>query len=255
MLRGPDPFSQKPIGFGGLQSPKWPSQIFAKDPAWQIDPARVSKGRGIYHEICVECHLGPVNDPVFDAQFPDESIWKPEYWDANRSVLTLVQKPVEVMGTDAAQANVLVSRKVELPGFLDLQPARDMQPAPDPGKVSECKDLPLPTTYSSTEMPYSIALMTAVDLVSRKWMNENHVSEADSEAALGSPKKLSQPRERPALSRPPAERRLGNGALPSQRIGALALVDADARSRTPEAILHGFSRFRSGAGWLPRGGP
>ena len=37
MLRGPDPSSQKPIGFGGLKSPKWPSQIFPDDPAWKID--------------------------------------------------------------------------------------------------------------------------------------------------------------------------------------------------------------------------
>jgi hypothetical protein len=221
MLRGPDPFSQKPIGFGGLQAPKWPSQIFAKDPAWQIDPARVSKGRGIYHEICVECHLGPVNDSVFDAQFPDESIWKPEYWDANRSVLKLVQKPVEVMGTDVAQANVLVSRKVQLPGFLDLQPARDMQLAPDPGKVSECKDLPLPSTYSSTEMPYSIALMTAVELVSRKWMNENHVSEADQKQLWGPRKNCPNPetdlhyRARPLNGVWATAPYLHNGSVPS----------------------------------------
>src|SRR5271168_4451666 len=56
------------------------------------------------------------------------------------------------------------------------------------------------------------------------------------ERALGFAKELSQPGHRFALSRPPAERRLGHRTLSSQRIGALALLDADARRPTPEAI-------------------
>lgn len=220
MLRGPDPFSQNPKGFGGLKPPKWPSQIFPNDPAWKIDTERVSKGRAIYHEICVECHLGPVNDPVFDTQFPDESVWKPKYWDAKGPVLKPVQKPVEVMGTDPAQANVLVSRKVDLPGFLDMQPARDMQPA-GLGKASECNDLPLPSTYSSTEMPYSIALMTAVELVSRKWMTDNHVSEADQKQLWGFRKNCPNPakdlhyRARPLNGVWATAPYLHNGSVPS----------------------------------------
>jgi hypothetical protein len=178
MLRGPDPFSQNPKGFGGLKPPKWPSQIFDKDPAWQIDPVRVSKGRAIYAEICFECHLGPVNDPVFDAQFPEKSVWKTEHWDTRGPWLKPVQKPVKDMGTDPAQAKVLGERKVALPGFLDFQPARDL------GRVWECNeaDMPDPSSYSSTDMPYSIALMTAVDLVSRKWMADNNIPESNQKA-------------------------------------------------------------------------
>jgi hypothetical protein len=175
MLRGPDPFKQDPNGFGGLQSPKWPAQIFPDDPAWKLDPARVAKGRALYADICAECHLGPVNDPLFDTQFPDQSVWKPDHWDINGPVLKEVQKPVKGMGTDSAQAEVLGSRRVAIPGFLDMQPARDL------GKVWGCTDMPDPSTYSSTEMPYSIALMTAVDLVSRKWMDDN-IPEKDTEA-------------------------------------------------------------------------
>ena len=187
MLRGPDPFSgdpKAPKAFGGLQSPKWPAQIFPNDPAWKIDPARVVKGRAIYAEICVECHLGPVDDPVFDTQFPEQSVWRPEHWKADMGpALLAVQKPVADMGTDSAQAEVLGNRKVALPGFLDMQPARDMQPGA--GGVSECKDMPAPASYSSTEMPYSIALMTAVELVGKKWMTDNHVSEADQKQLWG----------------------------------------------------------------------
>ena len=78
MLRGPVPFEQTPMGFAGLKSPKWPSQIFPDDPAWKIDPVRVNKGRKIYAEICAECHLGPVDDPAFDKQFPEQSFWSPK---------------------------------------------------------------------------------------------------------------------------------------------------------------------------------
>jgi hypothetical protein len=80
MVAGPNPFSQTPKGFGGLMSPKWPSRIFPDDPLWKINPERVSRGRAIYAEICAECHLGPVDDPVFDQQFPGRSFWSSDHW-------------------------------------------------------------------------------------------------------------------------------------------------------------------------------
>ena len=83
-------------------------------------------------------------------------------------MLDEVQKQVAHMGTDPAQANVLQTRQVQIPGFLDLQPARDL------GERWKCKDLP---TYSSTDMPFSIALMIVVDKVSQKWIKDNNVKE------------------------------------------------------------------------------
>jgi cytochrome c5 len=173
MLRGPNPFEQNPKGFAGLKSPKWPSQLFSGDPAWKIDQARVSKGRAIYAEICSECHLGPADDPIFDSQFPDKSFWSAKEthwkWDGDGPVLDLVQKSVTGMGTDPQQANVLRLRKVEIPGFLDMQPARDL------GKVWGCPDMPA----ASTDMLFSLALMIAVDRTSRKWMDDHGLSNAD----------------------------------------------------------------------------
>jgi hypothetical protein len=212
MLRGPNPSSQSPKGFGGLKPPKWPAEIFLDDPLWKIDSARVSRGRAVYAEICVECHLGPVNDPAFDTQFPDKSFWTSEHWDSKAPVLKEVQKGVAGMGTDPGQANVLGSRQVAVPGFLDMQPARDL------GKAWGCSDLP---TSSSTEMPYSIALMIAVDLVSRKWMDDHHVPESDRAELWGTRKNCPNPapglhyRARPLNGVWATAPYLHNGSVPS----------------------------------------
>ena len=82
MLRGPDPFAQTPKAFGGLSSPQWPSQIFGDDQAWQIKQDRVTNGRKLYADLCSGCHLGPVNDPTFDAQYPEKSIWS-RHWEGS----------------------------------------------------------------------------------------------------------------------------------------------------------------------------
>jgi hypothetical protein len=172
MLRGGDPFSRTPKGFGGLNSPKWPSHLFPDDPDWKINPERVAKGRALYANICAECHLGPVADPAFDAQFPDKSFWTANSrWkqDADGGwIMEEVQKSAAAMGTDPAQANVLATRQVQVPGFLKMQPAEDL------GTKWKCKDLP---TYSSTEMPFSVALMITVDRVSRKWLDDRGITD------------------------------------------------------------------------------
>ena len=169
MLRGPDPFG--PRQFNGLAPPKWPAHLFSDDDAWKIKPERVAKGRAVYAEICAECHLGPVGDAAFDTQFPDRSFWSSKRWkqDPNGGwILDEVQKGAAGMGTDPAQANVLATRQVQIPGFLDLQPARDL------GERWKCKDLP---NWSSTDMPFSIALMIVVDKVSQKWLKDRNIDE------------------------------------------------------------------------------
>ncbi|WP_291869065.1 di-heme-cytochrome C peroxidase [Bradyrhizobium sp.] len=216
MLRGPDPFRQNPKGFGGLKSPEWPSRIFPNDPAWQINQARASKGRAIYAEICAECHLGPVNDAAFDAQFPDKSFWSSERWknvDGPNPVLNPVQKGVVGMGTDPAQANVLAKRPVEVPGFLNLQPARDLDTR------GTCGDLP---AYSSTEMSFAIALMIVTDKVADKWMKDRKLSEADQIALWGPRKNCPNPapggphyRARPLNGIWATAPYLHNGSVPS----------------------------------------
>ena len=187
LLKGPNPFEQTPKGFAGLRSPKWPEQMFPNDPIWKIDTARVEKGRKIYAEICVECHLGPVNDPVFDKDFPDKSFWSSNesHWkkDGDGPVLDEVQKGVGGMGTDPGQAHILMLRTVKVPGFLDLDPARDLS------KNWGCTDVPA----SSAEIPYALALMDVVDLTIRKWMDGKNLSDAERQELWGSRKNCPNP--------------------------------------------------------------
>jgi mono/diheme cytochrome c family protein len=185
MLRGPNPFEQTPKGFGGLRSPKWPSDMFPGDDAWKIDPTKVERGRKIYAEICVECHRGPLNDPVFDKQYPDLSFWSPKetHWDQDGPVFDEVQKNVKGMGTDPQQADVLSHRMVEVPGFLDFQPARDL------GAAWGCPDMPA----ASSQMSYGLALMIAVDRTAKKWMKDHNVSPTDQAAMWGARKNCPNP--------------------------------------------------------------
>jgi hypothetical protein len=212
MLRGPDPFGRAPKGFGGLTPPKWPSQLFPDDPAWKINPERVAKGRAIYAEICAECHLGPVSDANFDKQFPDKAFWSSNRWDSKGPVLKPVQKSVKGMGTDSAQADVLASRTIYVPGFLNLQPATDL------GTGSKCPNLP---DIASTEMPFSVALMMVVERVSKKWMDDRKLSDADQKALWGPrkncPNPVSEPhyRARPLNGVWATAPYLHNGSVPS----------------------------------------
>ena len=188
LLKGPNPFEQTPKGFAGLRSPQWPGQMFPDDGAWKIKPARVENGRKIYAEICVECHLGPVNDPVFDKDYPDKSFWSSNesHWknDGDGPVLDEVQMGVGGMGTDPAQAHVLTLRTVKVPAFLDLNPARDLS------KNWGCAGIP---ASSTADMSFALALMDVVDQTIRRSMDDKKLSDEQRLALWGSRKNCPNP--------------------------------------------------------------
>ncbi|MGJ5037857.1 di-heme-cytochrome C peroxidase [Bradyrhizobium sp. HKCCYLRH3059] len=215
MLRGPDPFATTTPAFGGLTSPKWPEKLFAGDDAWKIDPVRVERGRKLYAAVCVECHLGPVADTVFDKTYPDKSFWKikpaddweSKGWNAKGPILDLVQKPVEAMQTDPGQASILANRKVNVAGFLEVDPAKDL------------KGCNLPQG-STTEMPYALALMAVVQKASDKWMEDRKISEAERAALWGDRRNCPNPAGKSYRARPlngvwATAPYLHNGSVPS----------------------------------------
>jgi cytochrome c5 len=214
MLRGSNPFDRTPNAFGGLTPPKWPSHIFADEPVWKISQERVAKGRTLYAEICAECHLGPANDKVFDSQFPDQAFWSSKRWNktGKEPVLMPVEKGVAGMGTDPAQADVLASRKIYVPGFWQLDPAKDL------GPHEPCSKLP---EIASTEMPFSVALMMVVERVSRKSMEDRNISPDDRKTLWGPrrncPNPVSGPhyRARPLNGVWATAPYLHNGSVPS----------------------------------------
>ena len=217
MLRGADPFSRSPRSFSGLTSPKWPSHLFPDDPDWKINPERVAKGRALYANICTECHLGPVADPAFDAQFPDKSFWTANpRWKQDPDggwIMDEVQKSAAAMGTDPAQSSVLATRQVQIPAFLKLNPAEDL------GVQWKCKDLP---AFSSTDMPFSIALMIVVDRVSRKWIEDRGITDPQTLKAIWgersncpNPAKEPQYRARPLNGVWATAPYIHNGSVPS----------------------------------------
>jgi cytochrome c5 len=178
LLKGPNPFEQTPPGFSGLKSPQWPEQMFPGDAAWKIDRPRADRGRKIYAEICAECHLGPVNDPVFDQDFKDKSFWSSSRWIkvGDEPVLDEVLKGVGGMGTDPGQSHVLMLRAIKLPGYLDLDPAHDLE------KLWGCTGIP---ASSTTEMSFALALMDVVDRTIRTWMTDKKLTDQERQTLWG----------------------------------------------------------------------
>ena len=190
MLRGPDPFAAD-----------------AKE-LWRTDARRNGRRRSsvtIRHGRSIpsaspraasstpisapSATSGPVNDPKFDAQFPEKSFWSRtigEHGSRQAAVLDPVQKNVKAHGNG--------SRAGQRAGAANRSAARFPQHAAraDLAKWWGCSRPVQPT--SSTDMPFSLALMVTVDLVSRKWMDDQHVTIEAAREALGRAQELPQSR-------------------------------------------------------------
>ncbi|WP_315807233.1 MULTISPECIES: di-heme-cytochrome C peroxidase [unclassified Bradyrhizobium] len=211
MLHGPDPFAADPPRFGGLTSPKWPGKLFPGDKAWTIDQAKVDAGRKLYGKICVECHLGPVDDQSFDTDEDTKalSFWRRDGgpWNKSGDAVNLVEKPVADMRTDPGQSSILRTRMVKVPGFFGLDPAKDL------------KGCGLPPSTSTTDMPYALALMDVVQRASDKWFDEHPV--VDRSQVWGKRKNCPNPAPKPIYRARPLNGvwatapYLHNGSVPS----------------------------------------
>jgi mono/diheme cytochrome c family protein len=156
-------------GFKGLVAPKWDdaAKLFPGEPAWAIKDDLVTKGRALYAELCVECHRPPVRDKA------NTSLWDNEdqHWIdmGGERYLNVVQKSVDVMGTDPQQARVLTERRVNLPAALALRPIAHLN------AKSGCKlpgEEPDPTPAESLSAPFVLALMAVVDRTIAQWFDD-----------------------------------------------------------------------------------
>ncbi len=220
LLRGPNPFAAgsdaRPV-FAGLLSPKWPEALFPGDAAWKIDENRVARGRALYAEICVECHLGPVNDPQFDQEYPDKSFWASDHWrpegPGGEKVLDLKQKSAAGMGVDPARANVLATRMIDVRGALGIDPQNDLR------DIWGCQDA-IPADRGP-KTPFAPALMDVAGHVIEKWMDDNKVAASDRQEIMGPRKNCPNPGAEPVYRPRPLNGvwatapYLHNGSVPS----------------------------------------
>ncbi|RXH21201.1 cytochrome C [Bradyrhizobium zhanjiangense] len=200
LLRGTDPFSSAEASgrkFNGLVAPRWKDaqDRFRGDPAWAIDEKLVEKGRDLYRSHCFECHRGPVDDPAFDAKWPEDSFWKPENPDRSakgemnwveiggRHYFNVAQLPVNVIGTDRQQSNVLTTRRVHLPTSLGLNPTDDLNKAWGCGLPADPAANPL----------FVLALMDVVGKTIDQWNFANNSSEETKQQMWGPRKNCQNP--------------------------------------------------------------
>jgi mono/diheme cytochrome c family protein len=156
-------------GFKGLLAPAWAdaAKLFPGDAAWAIKDDLAAKGRTLYRELCAECHRPPVRDKA------DTSLWdqEQEHWITmgGERYLNVVQKPVDVMGTDPQQARVLTERRVNLPAALGLRPIAHLNKQDNCGIPGEEPD---PTPGGSVSAPFVLALMAVVDRTIAQWFDD-----------------------------------------------------------------------------------
>jgi hypothetical protein len=105
----PPPDAQS--GFNGLRSPKWPAKIL---PPINTDLA--TRGAGLYKEICEGCHMAPVTN----AEFWASDRWLPEN-SAGERYLNLEQIDIKHVGTDSAEAEDMMNRRVMTPLSLGIK--------------------------------------------------------------------------------------------------------------------------------------
>ena len=156
-------------GFKGLVAPKWDdaAKLFPGDPAWRIKDDLLPLGRKLYAELCVECHRPPARE----RDNTKTALWNDEHWIdmGGERYLNLVQKPVDVMGTDPQQARVLTERRVNLPAALDLRPIEHLNAK---GKCDLPGQEPNPTPGDSVNTPFVLALMAVVDRTIAQWFDD-----------------------------------------------------------------------------------
>jgi hypothetical protein len=88
LLSGPAPYQ-------GLTSPKWPA-VFPP-----LDAAKVARGKDLYRDHCMKCHLPPPDELLDDLKT------KRVYWemrDGTHPFLKVKEIPIEAIGTDPNQA-------------------------------------------------------------------------------------------------------------------------------------------------------
>ena len=265
LLAGPHPLDGEK-GFKGLLAPKWTdaAKLFPNDSAWKLDDALVTEGARFTEDIASNVIVRR------SATRTTRSVWDDAHWVnmGGQRYFNVVHMSVDAIGTDRQQARVLTERRVNLPAALGLRPIAHLNAQ---GACELPGEEPATTADETLNVPFVLALMAVVDRTIARWFDDHpeyRAMEKRCAARAGTARTggcsglyagpIRKPRgpsfTRCALSRAPARRRVGDGALSAQRLGADLAGHADPATSAAEGLLRRQPAVRSGQGWLGAAG-
>ncbi len=240
-LAGAEPLPQKK--FTGLAGPRWP-ESFPK-----IDEAKAEKGAKLYEKHCQRCHLPALTHEVAAGEAPDSPFW--DYWSpiewyedgeikqTRNAVLNVKIIDEKRIGTDPAQANVLIYRTVNTAGStggavagaatsgagidIDVCTLAPNAPGRAPGPLV---NVPL---SDGPAVLFALALGAIVDEGIQAWYRDNYISPPVKTLYQGDRPNCLQSGRRLQSETP--ERRVGHRPLSAQRLGPNADGPVKSRSR------------------------
>ncbi|MDR0781462.1 MAG: hypothetical protein LBF16_12355 [Pseudomonadales bacterium] len=158
-LAGAPAYSNR--AFSGLRAPAWPESVLGA-----IDHTLAAAGASLYEQRCASCHLPAPNTAEF---------WNAEYWPRVTEIdhlLDLPLIPLNVIGTDPAQAEVLTKRQIDASGLgidtLVWAGAR-------------CEPLQV---QDGAQVSFAFALGAVVQEVVRHWYERHGISDEDEQHRL-----------------------------------------------------------------------
>lgn len=165
MLAGEYPLENK--RFTGLLAPKWPEDLLG-----ELNQEKLESGKMLYQERCSGCHGPSIHDD--SDRFWSDDNWQtiPTSWfgdpngQAGKKYYRVRILPLDTIGTDSAQADVLAKRTLDLSGF-GLE-----------GDVCSIEDgtFKMVEVRSEPGQPFPLALGLVVQKVTERYYNDHGIS-------------------------------------------------------------------------------
>ncbi|KZN37926.1 hypothetical protein N480_14375 [Pseudoalteromonas luteoviolacea S2607] len=157
----------------GLKAPQWPQSL----P--EINNTLAEKGKSLYQRNCQGCHLPPMGNPDFWAEHWSKIGYEQDgqIKFTDRKYLRLKMVELSEIGTDPAQAHVLLNRTVntkELGLNTDLcVPVGENQKTPQMQS-----GLQFVNVQDSATNNFALALGAVVEQTNKQWFAQNYISQA-----------------------------------------------------------------------------
>lgn len=178
--------------YTGLGHPAWPEAIAP------IDHKLAEQGGALYAHHCQGCHLPPLGSEALWQDHYGPIVWsdaKGKERKTRESVIQVKLIPHDQIGTDMAQASVLMTRTVDISGSADVPKDQQMpgmglntslcgHPPADPGAAPSYKLVTVPFSDGG-KVPFALALGAAVQQTINTWFAQNYLSDEQQEMYRG----------------------------------------------------------------------